>query len=371
MKKLILNLSIASFILLLLSSCGKDNNDDDNNSNVNDPITQDYVTAASYGDLISFSIDSENKTYSYHNETTSETGSGSFEMSTDPLLQGVYEVSQGGITQYIIEIPNVIAITTLQLGNTLNKMAVGLSADVHHTNQYTLADFAGQYLFMNFDDDETYPGEFWGGAQASADGSYSIGSGDEQITSISFSGVSGGTLSIDANDNSRVIFNDDNMPEPTIGSIYPGKALIIDNGPGSGFSFAVTYPDAPVSQSSLAGSYKGVLIAEGSGQGAMNLEIPASGTGISYYLKFNSGEIYQVSNGTGPYHSIDSFERVPTLNNVFKMEQTVTIPGEPAFLSTSYAVLLPGDILMYFGVEYSDDYNREIVATYGISAKIN
>ncbi len=372
MKKIIFSISIASLCLTILSSCGKDNNnDDDDNNNDNNVTTNNYVTAASYGDLISFSIDGENMSYSFNNETTNETGSGSFVLSSDPKFQGVYEAGQNGATQYIIEIPGVIAITSLQLGNTLNKIAVGLSADMHTSNQYTVADFAGQYLYMNFDDGETYPGEFWGGAQVNANGSYSVGTGDENITSISFDGVGSGTMSISENDNSRVLFYETGQSEPVIGTIYPGKAMLIDNGPSNGFSFAVAYPSSPVSQGSLAGSYKGALIAEGSGQGAMNFDIPGSGNGLSYYVKYNSGEIYEVVNGSGTNAVIDSFERVPGLNNVFKIVQTINLPGEPPYESKAYLVMLPGDILMYFGVEYSEDYNMEIVAAYGISAKIN
>ena len=104
----------------------------------------------------------------------------------------------------------------------------------------------------------------------------------------------------------------------------------------------------------------------------MNYEIPESGSGISYYVKYNSGETYEVVNGSSSSntHVINSFERVPTLNNVFKVVQTVTFPGDVPFQSIAYMVLLPRDILMYFGIE-EDDQNNEYVAAYGIAAKIN
>ncbi|MDD4150441.1 MAG: hypothetical protein PHE33_10475 [Bacteroidales bacterium] len=370
MKKLIFYFAFVSSMLVLFSSCKKDDDNNDDINNEDNKTKKNYVVAASYGDLISFSIDKENMSYSFNNETTNQTGNGSFVMSPNPRLSGVYEVNQSGTTQYIVEIPDVITITSLQLGNPLNKMAVGLSADLHNSNTYTIADFAGKYLYMNFDDGEKYPGEFWGGTQINSDGTYTVGPGDENITNFSFVGYGNGNMSIDENDNSRILFYEIGSTEPVIGIVLPGKALLIDNGIGNGFSLGVAYPNSPVSQSSLAGSYKGILLTTGSGQGAMNFEIPASGSGLSYYVKFNSGETYDVVNGSSATNVVNSFERVSTLNNVFKMVQTITLDGDPPFESTAYFVMLPGDILMYFGIE-EDDQNNEYVAAYGISGKIN
>ncbi|MDD2636408.1 MAG: hypothetical protein PHW82_13030, partial [Bacteroidales bacterium] len=205
MKKLIFYFAFVSSMLILFSSCEKDEDDDNNNDNGDIVNSKNYVVAASYGDIIPFSIDKDNMSYSFDNETTNQSGNGSFVMSPDPKLTGVYEVNQSGTTQYIVEIPDVITITSLQLGNTLNKMAVGLSADLHNSNTYTIADFAGKYLYMNFDDGEKYPGEFWGGTQINSDGTYTSGPGDENITTISFSGYGNGTISVDENDNSRIL----------------------------------------------------------------------------------------------------------------------------------------------------------------------
>jgi hypothetical protein len=370
MKNLFYFFVAASFLLAVLPACEKENVDDDKPDNTDTVTTNNYVAAASYGDLISFSIDNETQTYTFENETTNQNGSGSFTPSTDPKLDGVYEVTSSGETQYIVEIPGVVTITSLQLGNTQNKMAVGLSADLHFENTYSVADFAGKYLYMNFDDEEKNPGDFWGGTLVNADGSYTSGPGNESITDLSFSGYGNGTISIDENNVSRILAYENGIDEPFVGSIFPGKALLMDNGEGNGFSLAVAYPETPIEQSALAGSYKGVLLTTGSGQGAMNFEIPQSGSGISYYIKFNSGEKYEVNNGSSATHEITSFERVPTLNNVFKLVQNITFPGEPTYESIGYMVLLPGDILMYFGVE-EDEMGDEYVAAYGVSAKIN
>jgi hypothetical protein len=370
MKNLFFYFVLVSLSLAILPSCEKENVEENNNSDKDTRTTDNYVAAASYGDLISFSINKEDNTYSFENETTNQTGTGNFSESTNPKLDGVYEVSQSGKTQYIVEIPGVISITSLQLGNTLNKMAIGLSSDVHDENTYNVADFAGKWIYMNFDDEEQNPGDFWGGTQLNSDGLYTSGSGNDSITEISFIGNGNGTISIDENDNSRILAYEDGIAEPLVGSLFPGKALLIDNGEGNGFSLAVSYPETPVNQSELAGSYKGVLLTTGSGQGAMNFEIPESGKDISYYITFNSGEEYEVTNGASNTHVINSFERVPTLNNVFKMVQTITFPGELPYESIGYMVLLPGDILMYFGVE-EDEQGEEYVAAYGVSAKID
>lgn len=362
MKAKIPLLLFGFFVLLLgMIACDKDK-DPDPNDGLNH-----YLMAASYGDLITMTIDRDQMTYSFHNETTSESGNGALTLSTNPYLKGIYETMAGTKVQYTVELPGVVAISSMPMGNTANKLCFGISSDIHQKNNYTFQDLAGEYIFINFDDDELEPGEFWGGAKFNVDGSYTWGFGDADIeaaNSIKFSGNGSGTLTLSSTDKSKMIFTE-GIYQVT-GSIYPGKLLLMDNGPGNGFAVGVAYPSTPVLQSSMAGTYKFIDIAAFAGQGVGYFTLPASGQVVTYYAKYNDGSEFLDTTGV----TIESFERVQSLNNVYKLVQKIDDGGGTQYI-TSYMILLPGELLMYFTLEYSSSLGKIVVSSYGIGAKTN
>ncbi|NLJ82496.1 MAG: hypothetical protein GX330_05155 [Bacteroidales bacterium] len=158
-------------------SCDKEpdnENGDGNNNDTNGTQTSvhHYFTAASDGNIISLTIDRNNFTYSFINETTNESGSGTLKLSSNPKLSGVFETTISGKTHYTIELPGVAVISSIPLGNTLNKICFGVSSDIHEQNNYTMSDFVAKYLFLNFDDSEKDPNTFLGGYEIFDNGTY-------------------------------------------------------------------------------------------------------------------------------------------------------------------------------------------------------
>ncbi|PLX01858.1 MAG: hypothetical protein C0594_12505, partial [Marinilabiliales bacterium] len=66
MIRRIFTLSCIILLSVFVISCNKDddNNTDDNNNNTTTEVVKDYSGSASYGDLVTFSINQTNSTYS-------------------------------------------------------------------------------------------------------------------------------------------------------------------------------------------------------------------------------------------------------------------------------------------------------------------
>lgn len=226
-----------------------------------------------------------------------------------------------------------------------------------------MSDLAGDYIFMNIDDTEKSPDGFWGGCRLDANGNYSWSMGDGQISQIAFTGGDLGKLEFINENNSRVAFEESAGLE-AVGSVLPGKLMLMDNGPGNGFSIATHYPASPVDVSTLDGVYKMLSITTYSGTSIGYYEISNAGTKLTYYERMNTGEEYFDADGS----TVKLFERVPTLNNVFKVITEVELEDESKWETEIYFILLPGEMMMYFAVE--DDENAKIIAAYGIGLKI-
>lgn len=367
-KNIFFILGIVFLSGLFLTTCNKDDLDPNNSNNSNNPVggknLRHYFMSASYGDLISLTIDADLLTYAFNNETTGESGNGELRLSNNPNLSGIYVTNIDGRKQYTIELPNVAVVSSMPMGNTRNKICVGISSDIHEENNYTMADLSGRFIFINFDDTEKNPANFWGGANVNSDGSYSWGWGNTNVTTISFTGGAYGTVSFDENNKSRLLFTESGGLSG-IGSIYPGKLLLMDNGPGYGFTIAVKYPDYPISQQEIAGNYKMINITTFSGESTGYFSIPASGKNLTYYELTNEGHEYMDMTGA----TISSFERVSTLNNVFKVVMNVMLDDGTWWEVTNYFILLPGEMLMYFSTEPGPN-DEIIISAYGLALKV-
>ncbi|NLJ82497.1 MAG: hypothetical protein GX330_05160 [Bacteroidales bacterium] len=147
-----------------------------------------------------------------------------------------------------------------------------------------------------------------------------------------------------------------------IGSIYPGKLFVMDNGPGWGFSVGVEYPSVAVSQSQIAGTYKMLTITTHAGVSAGYFSVPASGKDVVFYEKYNDGTFYESSQeGT----TINSFERISSLNNIFKVVLTIDEDGTP-WQTSAYLVLLPNEMMIYFSTDPDGS-----IGGYGLALKVD
>lgn len=220
-------------------------------------------------------------------------------------------------------------------------------------SDFSMEDLAGKYLFVIYDD---FEGEVYGGYELFADGTYTWNWGPDDETNFDesqhFAGGGSGTWAISKNDPSRLIYTEDG--ENYTGTVYPGKAMLIDNGEGGGFILGINYPSTHATVSSVAGTYRVLDLTLEGETGVGYYTIDGSGGPFTYYLKYDgsSGE------DSG---SSDDFQVVNEVNNMFK--GSVVYDDETFW---TYFALLPGEILLHFCV--GDEMG---LVSYGVGAKIN
>ncbi len=355
MKKISFLASLIIIAIISFSSCKKD---DDNNPppGGNNPTVKisKYLAAGSYGDIITYEINSTNKTFSFINETTSQSGNGTYVLSTNPNLNGVYEITIGGNFYYGIEIPGKLFATSLPSGNQANALCFGLSSELNLTTQYTPADLSGRYLWIMYHDIEDFE---WGGYEVFADGTYTWQFGPEDDNDFNenthFAGAGSGTWQVSTTDPSRILFSESGSSE--VGTIYPGKMMLIDNGIGMGFTAGVKYPNTPISQASIAGNYRWLDVTPEGYLGVGNFSLPASGNSANYYYHYYNNPYASSGNST-----MFNFRRSTMINNVFIGEDN----WEGDIFYTAF-IVLPGEALLFF--TWGDDG----MVSYGIAGKIN
>ena len=341
---------------MLFVSCKKDDDTEPDNNN-NPPVENknNYLAAGSYGDVITYEIDEDNNSYSYTNETTGQSDSGTFTASSNSNLPGVYEVSIGGDLFYAVELAEKVFATSLPSGRAENKLCFGISSDLDLSTGYTASDIAGKYLFILYA--QVSGEDMWGGYEINEDGTYTWQLGPNNVSDFNesshFSGGGSGTWEISSTDPSKIIFTEGGVDYT--GTIYPGKAMLIDNGIGEGFTLGIYYPGSHVSQSSIAGQYTYLDLTTDGYQGVGYYNIPSSGGTLDYYWKYNTTSIPEGSD------SSSDFAAVPEVNNMFK---TTSIVDSQVF--TTYFVLLPGEVMLHFC-----EGETAGLVSYGIGAKIN
>jgi len=348
-------LTLLMVIVALIGSCKKDETKpDDENPQIEKK--NNYLASGSYGDVITYSIDENNNTYSYTNETTGQSDSGTFTTSSNTNLTGVYEVSIGGENFYAVELAEKVFATSLPSGRAENKLCFGISADLDLSTNYSMADLSGKYIFIVYDDNHS--GSHWGGYDLKSDGTYTWNYGPDDETTFDeathFAGGGSGTWVLSSSNSSRVIFTEGGIDYE--GTIYPGKAMLVDNGVGGGFSIGIKYPDTHTTQSSIAGTYKYLDIIVNTSNpetGVGYYTLPATGGDVNYYYKYNG------SSGEGSGNCYD-FAPVSQVNNMFK-----TLADYGGIVYTTWFIILPGEVMLYFSASPTE------LVSYGIGAKIN
>jgi len=352
-KRFALFMPLFLAVLFLTVSCTKDEDEpaDTPNPPAPTPEVNKYVGCGSYGDIIRYEIDETNQTISYYNETTGESGSGTYSVTNNSNIAGVYEAIFNGDTYYAIELAEEILATSAPSGNLANKLCYAISADQDLSTDYTMEELAGKYLYLIYDDFED---DVYGGYQLFSDGTYTWGVGPEDETTFNdthFGGGGGGTWAISPTDPSRVIFTEGGVNYT--GTILPEKAMLIDGGVGNGYVAGIKYPSSHATQVSVAGSYRILDITAEGTTGVGTYTIPASGGNLQYYVKYDDGLIDQ---GTAT-----DFAPIPAINNAFRA--STVYDGE---IFWTWFILLPGEIMLHFVA----GENIGLV-DYGVGAKIN
>jgi hypothetical protein len=337
--------------LVMATSCKKDDDEDDNQDDPPVENISHYLLTGSYGDLITYTIDEINLTYSYVNETTGATGSGTYFMSADPNLSGVYEISSGGETFYTILLADKFMVTSVPSGRPENKLCFGVSSDLDLTT-YNTSDLSGKYLYVWYNDfnDSTD----WGGYELLQNGTYTYNFGtnypEDWNDAVQFSGAGGGNWSISGTNNSRITFSEGGTDY--VGTVLPGKLMLMDDGVGNGFTLGLKYPDLHSSQEQVSGTYRFLDITTSGETGVGYYTIPAMGTAVNYYYRYTGG-----TQGSG---IAGFFGAVPEVKSMFKASETID-----DITYTTYFVILPGEIMMHYCIDSAN------VISYGIGARIN
>jgi len=355
-KKLFLIGSLLMSIILITTSCKKEK--DDTTPVVPDPITiingNHYFGAGSYGDIIRYEIDNTNKKFKYINETTNVSDSGSFVLSSNSDLNGVYEISIGSNFYYGIELADKMFATSLPSGNQQNSLCFGITSENNLSTAYTANDIAGKYIWISYSNLDDFE---WGGYEILSNGTFTwqIGPDDDNDfdENTHFAGGGVGTWTVSQTDPSRIIFTDGVTTQ--IGSVYPGKFMLIDNGVGQGFTAGIKYPDSPVSQSSIAGVYRWLDVTPEGYLGVGHFTLPATGTTASYYYNYFNNPY--LSSGT---QTMTNFVRSTKINNAFIGQDTF----DNDVFYTSF-IVLPGEALLFF------TWGDNGMVSYGVAGKIN
>ncbi|MDD3875885.1 MAG: hypothetical protein PHT69_04650 [Bacteroidales bacterium] len=359
MKKTLSNLLLPLMMISIFSfSCKKDddnnNNNNNNNNNIQPAVYNKYLVAGSYGDIINYEIDKANKKFKYTNETTGISDSGTFVIKTGANLGGIYEITVGNNTFFGIEKQDKMFTTSLPSGNQLNSLCFGITSEVNLSTQYSSSEIAGKYIWLLYQDIEDF---LWGGYEILPNGTFTwqFGPADDNDFNESqhFAGAGSGTWVVSSTDPSRIIFTEGGVS--STGTVYPGKYMMIDNGPGFGFAAGIKYPNAPLTQASIAGDYKWLDVTPEGYLGVGNFSLPATGTTADYFYKYYNNPYASEGNDT-----MTNFRRSTAINNAFLGEDD----WDGDIFYTSF-IVLPGEALLFF------TWGDNGMVSYGIAAKIN
>lgn len=321
----------------------------------NDPVVayKDYLMGGSYGDLISFGIDKGRMRYKFFNETTGMADSGSFSMSTHPQLNNVYEIVRNGAVYYGIELPGKMMATSVPSGNHANLLCFGVTND-QKLEGISPETFAGKYVWVVYDDIEDFT---WGGMEVLANGTFTWQNGPEDDKDFDeskhFAGGGNGVWKVSASNKNRIEFIENG--DTVFGTMLENKMLMIDNGPGNGFTAGIRYPDAPLTQAFIAGSYKWLDITPEGYRGVGYFNLPASGSECEYFYKYYNNPYAREGKDT-----MFNFRRSTKINNAFIGEDDWD--GDRFY--TGFFVL-PGETLLFY------TWGDNGMVSYGVAGKVD
>lgn len=358
MKKHLL-MPVLCFVLLCLVSCASSDDDDDSSS---EKSVYSYSGSASEGDVVTFSIDQDNLAYSYTNETTGSSGSGSYTVMDDNRFEGIYQVATGSDYFYAVELDNKILAANFNTGNATNEISFGISSAFDNTGKTD--QIAGDYLWIQVDNSSGT--KKWGLLEVADDLSWEKEdfTTDSSQSPLTLSAIStpyqSGTSSVDGTHKERL-----NVLVNGTSSIYQGfvyasdtsAAYLLDLGEGNGFMLGLKAYTPSLTD--IAGDYKFVDVWSDGDRGAGCYTITTSSSAI---VSITYNHIMQ--DGT----SIDSgsFSNFQTSSGVVKN----VFMGTPDFTSNSnqlYVVFVICDEMI---IHFMFEQGTGNFVSYGAGARI-
>lgn len=295
--KQLTNLFFCLAIIVLASSCSKDNpapstTTSNTNTNTTTSTINKYSGSASYGDLLSFAFDATKKSYTITNETTKQLSAGTYEV--EPTLKGVYKVKDATSSQtfYAVELSKKFMAANMPTGNTQNKIAVSVTAEIDNTDNWK--NIEGDYTYIVFDD--TQQEKNWGIVKVKSDKTfygfeYSTNTqAPEELDNSNYNDGDyvSGTFSINPTNKERLVVNvKDPSAQSWTGFVYATSTdgvIVLDRGEGKGFILAIK-DNSTSTLAKIAGTYAYVTDNLTGG----NITINSKGAG-SYISLSNGGK---------------------------------------------------------------------------------
>jgi len=320
---------LMAVVLLVIAtiSCKKDKDDDPTPTPPTPtPVAvRHYDASATIGDIVSISVNENNKTIAYNNLTTGESGTVSYTKITSGLMKNALKIVVDGEEMYLLELPGQMLMTYLPFGAGV-EMIVGVTK-----RNYTPGDHLGKWIFFGYDP-SPFEHNYWGIIDVNTTGRF-------ELDIWNFSGqvvhTETGNWHMD-NTNSGVIYTVPDGSNDTIQEtifVLPDKLRIYDSGPQLGMGICFAEPEHEVTISSIAGTYTTVW-SEGYGSFTIN----SNGTlTASFYV---DGELYsdiQYNDfrRTNPSDAIH-------FNNTFFFIDHIN----PDPIKDVYVIVLPGDAIL-------------------------
>lgn len=373
-------------LAVALGTVGCTGDDDDNNGSstssggtpdAGGTTANEYAGAASHGDLVTFDVDPDARTYTVHNETTGQHESGVFTVLSNDLA-GVYKVSTGSNRFYAVELTDQALAANFPTGNVNNTLSFGITAEMDNSGWQQ--HLAGNYIYIAISNkpvNGSADNKEWGVVTVDANGTVKVrmlatgGQGDipavepEAFTQGMFPTTDpdlNGQWRADTTHPERLVVTLDQMPGTTMtGFAYATTqqaALILDQGPGNGFLLAFKVVDVSLAQT--AGEYKFINVwndTNGTGRSAGKVSISSTGSGSFAHLD----EEEQLSTGV-----LEGIGQCPVLRNVFYATTTET-DGTTTVHEKVYWVI-SDRLFMAFG--FRTDLGFQF-ASYSVGARLN
>lgn len=358
----------ALIIVLIISGCKKES-DDDPEIPKSENIINDYSGSGSEGDLITFSINQTNNSYSIVNETTSVSDNGTYSVMNDSNFNGIYKVNIGTSDFYAVELSDKILAANFPTGNPNNNISFGVSSELDNTSN--ISNIKGDYVFMVMDNngimsDPTI--KEWGILTLNDSTwfkkNFATNTGDGSVTEMSpdlytgslplTSGDESGKWNVDGTNKERLNVTIDGIPVNLSGYVYATASeasFVLDLGTGNGFLLGLKITNS-ISFSDIQGDYKFVNVWD-NGFGAGNYSINSTGY-VNWYHDGSDGAT------TGNFQLTQCSN---IFKNVFYVKNTLI---DTAYYEDIYCVII-GDIIMHF----SFDASNGNFAQYGTGGRIN
>ena len=345
---------------MLTGACKKDEDETIPDNNNQTDIIKNYSGSGSKGDLITFSINQTDKTYTVHNETTGNDDNGVYTVKTGNF-NGIYEVTANNETFFAVELSDKVLAANFPTGNSENDISFGVSSSLSYLNNS--ANIIGDYIWIimsNNEVDGSVLNKEWGVLTIKSDGTwvtknYIGGSGstsnylspeDFSETLPLISGDQAGTWVVNGTHQERLNVTINGATGTLTGYVYGdanSSAFVLDLGTGNGFLLGIKNTNA--SLPNIAGTYNYIDVAVDGSKGAGNYTISSTGSVIWNYIN-TAGSI-----DSGSFN----LTQCNTLRNTYY--------GTDVNLGDVYVVIC-GDIILHF------IFDNNGFASYGAGGKI-